>query len=178
MTWDGCSESPTFGTACHYYVTMPWDTAQCAWIIENSLGEQRRCANAALPISPRLPPMPICHIHEPKLLTWYRDRLTETVRLITTPGKGPDKDPETVVYFVQRTDGRIKIGTTWWLASRMRDLTAEHGELQVLATIPGGPPLEGALHRRFRRARVEGEWFRPHKVLREFIAELTAESVR
>lgn len=67
------------------------------------------------------------------------------------------------VYFLQvGEDGPIKIGTSEDVASRVAALrTASHAKLRLLAKVPGGIAEEHALHKRFARSRLEGEWFRP-----------------
>lgn len=77
-----------------------------------------------------------------------------------------------IVYFVQRADGDIKIGTTARYAMRMRQLMFEHGVLKVLGVIPGNRATEKHMHERFalqRRQRIGEttgrvfllEWFAP-----------------
>lgn len=68
------------------------------------------------------------------------------------------------VYFVQAVEGgSIKIGSTKLLRTRM--LALQSGcpiKLRVLHAIEGaGYREETALHRRFAKARLHGEWFRP-----------------
>jgi hypothetical protein len=64
------------------------------------------------------------------------------------------------IYFLQRADGLIKIGTTTDFRSRLTVLTKSHGMLAVLRIVNGGRKREGALHRRFKRFHEYGEWFR------------------
>lgn len=66
-----------------------------------------------------------------------------------------------VVYYVQREDGMIKIGTTGQFAGRMTGLRGEHGELRILLTHRGDRKREQAMHLRFAELRAGGEWFRP-----------------
>lgn len=68
------------------------------------------------------------------------------------------------VYFATRPDGLIKIGYTKDLKQRMRMLGVE-----LIATVRGGRALESALHHRFARSRVEGEWFKPTDDLLAYI---------
>ncbi len=76
-----------------------------------------------------------------------------------------------------RTFSMIKIGHSKNIPSRLKTLRA-HLELPVilLATMPGGPEKEKALHKRFSRFRVGQlggretiEWFFPVRELWEFI---------
>jgi hypothetical protein len=66
-----------------------------------------------------------------------------------------------MVYYVQRADGLIKIGTSRMIIDRLAALAREHGSLTIMATHGGGHPEETAVHRAFKALRVEGEWFRP-----------------
>lgn len=71
-----------------------------------------------------------------------------------------------VVYFVER-EGLVKIGTTSNLPVRLHCLNRGDsaisgmtiGPVDLLATMPGGPEVESALHRLFARLRYDGEWF-------------------
>lgn len=60
-----------------------------------------------------------------------------------------------IVYFLQRANGDIKIGTTTesGYARRLAQLTAEHGELTLLGIVYGSRRDEYALHRRFQAYR-------------------------
>lgn len=86
-----------------------------------------------------------------------------------------------IVYFAQRADGDIKIGTTRHYISRMRQLMFVHGALEVLGTVPGNRHTERAMHARFadhQRARLGDasgryhplEWFAPAPELLWFVA--------
>lgn len=74
---------------------------------------------------------------------------------------------ETFVYFVQEPiSGAVKIGVAANVLDRLRRLQTSHPyELILLGTCPGGLRLEQALHRRFAKARLLGEWFKPWKGL-------------
>jgi hypothetical protein len=65
------------------------------------------------------------------------------------------------IYFLQRADGLIKIGTTTDFAGRLSALTTSHGMLGIVRVIHGGRKREGELHHRFRHFHEYGEWFRP-----------------
>jgi T5orf172 domain len=73
------------------------------------------------------------------------------------------------IYFLQRRDGLIKIGTTRDIGKRVRALQKSHGILAILKTIEGGLAEERAIHRRFKRHHEFGEWFRPEAELLSFI---------
>lgn len=74
-----------------------------------------------------------------------------------------------LIYYVQRADGLIKIGTTWKLRHRMSQLRREHGDLQLLLAHSGGYEAERSLHDRFGELRVTGEWFTARKRLTDWI---------
>jgi hypothetical protein len=78
------------------------------------------------------------------------------------------------VYYVQRSDGLIKIGYSSQLGSRLGSLRLAHGPLTLLATHKGGRPAEDAQHEQFREHRVVGEWFRPVPELLAHIARINA----
>jgi hypothetical protein len=81
-----------------------------------------------------------------------------------------------VVYYVQRSDGLIKIGTSRQLAARLITLKREHGELTLMAVHGGAHKEENAAHTQFRELRVEGEWFRAEVPLVEHIAKMRQEA--
>lgn len=78
-----------------------------------------------------------------------------------------------MVYFIQAIDGgRIKIGTTIQLATRLKTLVKEcEADLRVLAVIDGDRDVERGLHDRFSELRVAGEWFEPGDDLLGFIVQ-------
>lgn len=79
------------------------------------------------------------------------------------------------VYFVrsERTHA-IKIGfTAGKIEDRIAALQTAHPyKLQILAACSGTREYEKALHERFGRLRLEGEWFNPHPDLIAFISVL------
>jgi hypothetical protein len=84
------------------------------------------------------------------------------------------------VYFIKAVDGHIKIGIAVDPERRLASLQTAHAKpLHLLGSCPGGHFLEVALHLRFARDRVHGEWFRPSDELLAKIAELIGpESLR
>jgi len=64
---------------------------------------------------------------------------------------------EPVVYFVQR-DNLVKVGRTFFLDRRMDQLRSEHGDIQLLGTLPGYA-IEYKLHQELEPFHVDGEWF-------------------
>lgn len=67
------------------------------------------------------------------------------------------------VYFLQRADGLIKIGTSHDFPSRLSQLTASHGMLGIIRVINGDRKLERQLHVKFKRFHEYGEWFRDQR---------------
>lgn len=79
---------------------------------------------------------------------------------------------EQKVYFIQGPpDGPIKIGISVNPEERLRTFqTASPYRLRILRLEPGGRSRETALHRRWRRHRLEGEWFNPAPAILDYIA--------
>ena len=84
-----------------------------------------------------------------------------------------------IVYFVldaTRLEQRVKIGFSTNLASRLRALAEQTvcGNVPiVLALEGGGQARERELHKRFKTARLHGEWFNYEcPELRQYIADL------
>lgn len=66
------------------------------------------------------------------------------------------------VYYLQRSSGDIKIGTTVNFASRRTAITKRHGRLALVAIEPGYFELEARRHQQFAHLRINplAEWFR------------------
>jgi hypothetical protein len=77
-----------------------------------------------------------------------------------------------VVYYAQRSDGLIKIGTSRNLEGRLVTLKRDHGPLKLLLTHGGGHKQEHEMHVQFKALRVEGEWFTGDLPLIEHIASM------
>lgn len=86
-----------------------------------------------------------------------------------------------MIYFVQRADGAIKIGTTEHYHQRKWELQAKYGKLSLLGTMDGDRSDEKRLHQQFSEHRVIGtdgiEWFYPVTSITAFIAENTTTKV-
>ncbi|VEH66722.1 Uncharacterised protein [Rodentibacter pneumotropicus] len=52
------------------------------------------------------------------------------------------------IYFVQRSDGAIKIGSSLDVQKRMKDISAQVGDLKLLCVIDGTIQIEKSLHKR------------------------------
>lgn len=70
------------------------------------------------------------------------------------------------LYFLRRIeDGLIKIGWSQNIIQRLDALYQEHGPLEILAIVPGGPVVEKAWHDWYKDLKEQGEWFRPEEDL-------------
>ena len=82
------------------------------------------------------------------------------------------------IYFVQSGNGAIKIGCTIDMGLRLIELQGNNPELlTVLKTVSGTPLEETAIHRKFKRDRIRGEWFKPSLELLRFIDTVTDENL-
>lgn len=75
------------------------------------------------------------------------------------------------IYFIQvGDDGPIKIGFSFRADFRYDYLqTASPFPLALLGTMEGGLPEERALHQKFSKYRIRGEWFESDTVIIDFI---------
>ena len=85
--------------------------------------------------------------------------------------------PTSVVYFIQAEcdvySGPIKIGWTNKLRTRFSTLRMDNfHDLKILKIIPGDRKLESRLHQKFALLRIKGEWFKPAKILLDYIDAL------
>lgn len=85
-----------------------------------------------------------------------------------------------LVYYAQRRDGDIKIGTSRNLDGRIRTLCGEHGALALLALEPGDRSTEKQRHAQFADYRrydgaKQTEWFRCAGPLLEHMESLREE---
>lgn len=87
------------------------------------------------------------------------------------PIKKPRKKP-CFVYFIR--DGEmVKIGRSTAPVSRMLSLAGGNGrQLEMLGTMPGDHKREKALHRRFARHHIKGEWFHLAAPILEYMSEI------
>lgn len=86
-----------------------------------------------------------------------------------------------MIYFLQRADGAIKIGTTEKYYTRHSALAAQFGNLKLLGVIEGGRQEEQQLHHQFSHVRVDtkrkSEWYQPSEELFEFIRKNTSPEI-
>lgn len=76
-----------------------------------------------------------------------------------------------MIYFLQRpSGGPIKIGTTFRLSVRIKQLQSQyHTKLVVLGIMKGSYPVEKKLHALFSSIEEDREWFSPTEDLLNFI---------
>lgn len=144
----------------------------------------RQCRH---PASVRVADRVYCYRHGEQQLEWLRAHLV--LPLIAAVGRASEREAHrealavaarrastSVVYYVQRGDGMIKIGYSGNLKSRLSSLQREHGRLEVLATHRGARDAEVWQHRAFAHLRIhpQREWFRPGDDLLEFIDKVNA----
>jgi hypothetical protein len=77
-----------------------------------------------------------------------------------------------IVYYVRRPDGMIKIGTSRAATGRLGAVARGHGPLLLVALHGGARAEEAAVHRAFKALHIGGEWFRPELPLLEHIAKV------
>lgn len=90
------------------------------------------------------------------------------------PPAPPVVDERSVVYYLRRADGAIKIGFSIELDRRMSTLAEAYGPLELLASEPGGWHKENERHRQFERLRLHRnrEWFKAERGLMSHIWSL------
>lgn len=76
-----------------------------------------------------------------------------------------------MIYFVQRADGKVKIGYTDFYKRRLSELENEYGRLIGLGIMDGSLKDESRLHAEFSADGGRREWFRPSDRLLAYIAE-------
>ena len=74
------------------------------------------------------------------------------------------------IYFAQRSDGAIKIGSSIRVRERIASLETACGPLKLLHECNGTFAVEAAFHKDFDSDRIHGEWFEPERILK-FIEE-------
>ncbi|CDG00378.1 Hypothetical P19 (fragment) [Avibacterium paragallinarum JF4211] len=75
------------------------------------------------------------------------------------------------IYFVQRSDGAIKIGSSLDVQKRLSDIAALVGDLKLLGVIDGTIRIEKSLHKKFINDHIHNEWFSQENINR-FINDL------
>lgn len=100
--------------------------------------------------------------------------------LARTAPRGDYDNDRVIIYFVRaRGLGLIKIGRSTNLFERFEALSQGcPDELEILWAYWGPPTDEPALHCRFSRSRVRGEWFEPSDDLIRFIRKKPKHAAR
>lgn len=167
------------------------DDLVCQWRRSNPyLGQ---CTNGAREMT-TLVPIPLCDYHHEKLITdverrGFRRRADERAAAEKAAhaaeveatfdrwdAERAAKHERSVVYYVQRSDGAIKIGYTSNLTSRLSAFSIVT-PVVLLATMKGARKAERAMHRRFAADRLGGEWFQPSPELMAHVELLQQRAV-
>jgi len=169
----GIPHRPLFATydpAQGKYTEADFGVCTARWATGNGRHVEGDLCGA--PATERVGDTELCHHHYERAMDWYhqyRADLPERVRLTVDEANraAAEKarlaaEARSIVYFLRREDGMIKIGFTASYKSRLSSLQSEHGKLRLLLAYAGTRREEGAVHRRFALERVRGtEWFRP-----------------
>jgi hypothetical protein len=110
--------------------------------------------------------------HKKELTAYNLDKSYNTV----TEKEAFAKKPTGYVYFVQGCcGGAIKIGFSKNPEKRLQGLQTGYPDtLRILLLVPGKEKTEQYFHRKFELYRLNGEWFKPEKVILDEIKELKA----
>lgn len=117
----------------------------------------------------------LCSHHATRLRDWAYDlvRREEQERISAENRERRERrwDPDgpSVVYYLRRADGLIKIGVSTRLHERKLALQRDHGSLDLLVKHWGDRRTERETHERFANDRITGEWFRPSPALLRWI---------
>lgn len=83
-----------------------------------------------------------------------------------------------MIYFLQRADGAVKIGTTNQYHNRLYSLSLEFGNLSLLGLMDGDRAVERQIHQMFPETQIgKSEWFLESEALSEYIRANTHLSV-
>ncbi len=85
------------------------------------------------------------------------------------------KRSETGAIYFCRAEGRgpVKIGWSLNIEARLSGLqTSHHSKLTLIAFVPGTRIEEKALHKRFQKQRIKGEWFKVEGALKRYLETL------
>lgn len=86
------------------------------------------------------------------------------------------RSQQCIVYYLERGDGLIKIGTTANYTKRRKSLLRQYGPLSLVAWESGSYELEKERHKEFwwERQSLGNEWFYPRPYLIDHILNLRA----
>lgn len=143
----------------------PHEYLRCIW----TDGHRRCMDKAVVEVGSRTRPF-VCDRHEDSAATFiskaYFDRIREplehevdSLRREWRALQEVLRNENSVVYYLQRENGDVKIGVSRRVETRMVALENEHGPLRLLALEYGGQTTERIRHKQFGHLRVGGEWF-------------------
>ena len=78
---------------------------------------------------------------------------------------------DSIIYFIQRSNGDVKIGTTINVNKRLVKLRSEHGTIELLGIIEGGQAKEKILHWCLSDFQADGEWFAMSPTIKSIIGK-------
>lgn len=107
-------------------------------------------------------------------LEWIKRRTPFEVALYLSFIEDDWIDAATRVYFARSDDGALKLGFSGDVRTRIRKLWRVRSGTRLITHVPGTRGLEGELKTRFRRERIEGEWFTAGGDLEATIGHLVA----
>jgi len=121
--------------------------------------------------------LPLCSRHLDALETWQHreaerariDNYERTNGCWCAGARGGSH-----VYYAQRADGLIKVGTSQYYGTRIKTLEREHGPLDLLVVHCGDRAREQMLHAVFESEHHHLEWFRPEPYLLDHIEMVRA----
>jgi hypothetical protein len=150
-------------------VTPEPGTCTARWATGNAAHDAGDLCRA--PATEEIGDSEMCRHHYDRAMEWfykrsidlprrYQRQLEDERRQVAADARLA-AEARSIVYYLRRTDGLIKIGTSTTHRARFSSLRREHGELSLLLAYAGGYKEEADAHGRFAAARVTGEWFRP-----------------
>jgi Meiotically up-regulated gene 113 len=123
------------------------------------------------PATERVGDSDLCPYHFGRALDWFYKRKIELPKELqreheeslrqAAEARRLAAEARSIVYYLQRADGLIKIGFSTSYPTRLKSLRVEYGELRLLLAYAGSRKEEAEAHNRFAAAHVMGEWFRP-----------------
>lgn len=105
--------------------------------------------------------VPLCPRHDAMFIEKMHAEWAKQAQLAAHAINRARGEEESFVYYMLRADGQIKIGFSCDPRMRKSQLEPFFGELEILATEPGGYQKEHRRHDQFAEHRTQGEWFLP-----------------
>lgn len=86
------------------------------------------------------------------------------------PPKVRRQKGKSYIYFA-RSGNAVKIGISCAPTKRLKSMaTGNHGEMKLLGIIPGNRAREVAMHKKFKKYRIKGEWFHLVPEITKYVA--------